>query len=362
MLVYTNLKGKELIHKCKQNVCGACGGPVNAFWDADTKKIFIACSQYPATKHETIAREAEVQTIRGKYIIQMEEQMGETKALSLRQYQGLTTLTSDQAKEILTTVWPKANGVELYKAMNICTTYGLNPLMRHLYMIPFGDKLVCVMGIGASRLIASRKHNFSYIDDTPRIMSEAEEIKRYGKPDPGKVRFVTKLKDVKTGAEASGWGEISANATIQGADKGNSKENMAAIRSERQALDRLYPADMPAADIPVVDDNYIESTATVIEEPVKEPDTIAAPSPANPPATQQDGQETVEKPLPIDQQWLTETLAIVKWTQLTACTYIKSTYKVMVAKTLDETLRIIPADVTEKFYKHLVEMREASGK
>jgi hypothetical protein len=298
------------------NVCSTCGSPVNAFYEPVTKRTFIACSQYMYTHHEGIAREAEIRRSK-KGEEQLTQEIGEKKALALRQYQGLTTLTNDQAKEIVNTIWPGATPKEVYKAINVCVTYGLNPLMKHVYLIPFEnkktgkDEFVCVLGIGATRLIASRKHTYSFVDDTPRIMTEVEEIKKYGKVDKTKLRFVTKLKDVKTGAEASGWGEISSSANVFGTDKGNSKENICAIRSERQALDRLYPADMPSADIPVVDDNYVDSTATVIDEPVKEvtaplvppsgniSNDHLAPSAAEPPKAPdkpQDAQQTGEKP------------------------------------------------------------------
>ena len=202
----------------------------------------------------------------------MEREIGEEKAIAIRKYQGLITLTKEEAKEILVTIWPGAKGPELYKAMSICTQYGLNPLMKHLYMIPFKEggtdkvNLVCVLGIGANRLIASRKHQYSYIDDTPRMMTEEEEVRRYGEADKAKLHGITKLKDIKTGAEASGYGEWPRGKEPYGTDKGNSKANMVFIRSERQALDKLYPADMPSSDIPVVDENYIEGEGHVIEE------------------------------------------------------------------------------------------------
>jgi len=207
----------------------------------------------------------------------MVNQYGKEKVTALQRYEGLTSLTKEDATTIVKTIWPGATGAEVFKAINVCVTYALNPLMKHVYLVPFEnkktgkDEYVCVLGIGATRLIASRKHKYSYLDDSPRIMNDAEEIKKYGKLDKTKIRFVTKLKDIQSGAEASGWGEISANATVYGGDKGNSRENLAAIRSERQALDRLYPADMPGADIPVMDDNYIEGEATVIVEPKQDP-------------------------------------------------------------------------------------------
>jgi len=270
---------KELEKVRKKNVCAVCGGWLALFWDSKKKLAFVACNDWQRTHHDGIAREASEYEKKGMEALNiesrrniMEKSIGKEKSLAIRRFEGLTTLTREEAKEILVTIWPKATGPELYKAMSICAQYGLNPLMRHLYMIPFKDKvagdakLVCVMGIGANRLIASRKHKYSYIDDTPRIMTEAEEIRRYGEADKTKLRGITKLKDMQTGAEASGYGEWPRNSEPYGTDKGNSKANMVFIRSERQALDKLYPADMPSSEIPVVDENYINGKYRVLSD------------------------------------------------------------------------------------------------
>ncbi len=313
------LTRQQINRKCRENVCSQCNSPVNAFYDQTTKRVFIACSQYPVSHHEGIIREASNLKMKGMSVLnqidrreKMVNQYGKEKVTALQRYEGLTSLTKEDATTIVKTIWPGATGAEVFKAINVCVTYALNPLMKHVYLVPFEnkktgkDEYVCVLGIGATRLIASRKHKYSYLDDTPRIMNEAEEIKKYGKLDKTKIRFVTKLKDIQSGAEASGWGEISASATVYGGDKGNSRENLAAIRSERQALDRLYPADMPGADIPVMDDNYMDSTTTVIEEePTKASDHLTGmahvgePPPDTPPAPAdkpQDAPQTAEKP------------------------------------------------------------------
>ncbi len=117
----------------------------------------------------------------------------EREHTALQKYAGVTSLTQEEAKEIINTMWPdadKASHAEVFKAMKICQDYGLNPLMRHIYLIPFDGKYVTVMGIGANRLIASRRHIYSYIDDTPRIMSEAEQVKFFGKVPNGKATIV----------------------------------------------------------------------------------------------------------------------------------------------------------------------------
>ncbi len=69
-----------------------------------------------------------------------------------------------------------------------------------------------------------------------------------------------------------------------------------------------------------------------------------------------------EKPSPIDEDWLDETLKLINWKETTAISYIKNTYKVVVSATLDQTLRNLPKEIVEKFYAKLKEMREVAGK
>ena len=53
-----------------------------------------------------------------------------------------------------------------------------------------------VRGIRFSRKVTRRKHRFSFLDDTPRLMTEEEERRYYKKPDPERVRYITKIKDM----------------------------------------------------------------------------------------------------------------------------------------------------------------------
>ncbi len=207
----------------------------------------------------------------------MVQEIGEHKTTALAKYEAITSLTTEQARDIVNTIWPsaeKASPAEVYKAVQICVQYGLNPLMRHVYLIPFWDKekrvstYVTVLGIGANRLIASRKHAYSYIYDTPRLMSDDEQVKAFGEIDANLMRAVTILKDAKTGASARGYGSWKRDVDPKGIDKGNSKANMAMIRSERQALDRLYPADLPC-NVEVIDEQYQGSVT--VEQPTEAP-------------------------------------------------------------------------------------------
>ena len=265
----------------KKNVCAQCGGMLYVFFDHDKHLAYLACSSDQS--HEGIEREASPYQKEGLHSLNIEtrrgimnKQFGEERTMALAKYHGVVSLNKEDAKEIITTIWPQAEDVspvEVFKAISICVQYGLNPLMRHLFLIPFWNfekkryDYTCVLGITANRLIASRKHKWTFLDDTPRISTEEEEIKHYRKLDPNKLRAITKLRDIDNGKEVTAWGEWPiwksdkegnrvANEP-KGTDKGNSMENMACIHAERKGLDMLYPADLPSSEIPVIDESYI---------------------------------------------------------------------------------------------------------
>lgn len=179
----------------------------------------------------------------------MTQEIGEAKTQALMKYQGVVSLTKSQALEILTTIYPKAPEVEIKRAVLLCATEALNPLMNHVFLIPFNEgkpneTWATVIGIKAKRLMASRRKSFGYLDDTPRRMTEEEQAKIFGEADPNKLWVITKLRD-QNGNVVPGYGWWPTDKEPYGTDKGNTKFNMAAIRSESQALDRLCPGEMP---------------------------------------------------------------------------------------------------------------------
>ncbi|GAJ14038.1 unnamed protein product, partial [marine sediment metagenome] len=227
----------------------------------------------------------------------MEEELGAEKTTTLMKYAGVVTLTQHQAMEVLKTIWPTAPEVEVIKAAMICHQYGLNPLMKHVFLIPFkrrregkvvGEDWAAVLGIGSNRLIAQRHHNYSYLDLTPRIMTEEEQQKILGTIDESKVWAITKIKDMATGAEAPGYGSWPKDESPYGADKGNTKLNMACIRSERQALDRQYPGEMPGVE--VIDERY----EAALISPTQGGEKVGARAPTT--KAQQETSPTEEKP------------------------------------------------------------------
>lgn len=222
MPFYLDIDNRGEIKKLlKYNVCAECGGQLEACLDLPRHQPYLRCKSNH--DHDGIAREAsqyqqkgmEALTIKARRDI-MEKEFSKEKTTALAKYQGVTSLTKIQAKEVLATLWPgaeKASPAEYFKAMMLCTQYGLNPLMKHLFLIPFwnSDKKiyehVCVQGITANRLIASRKHHWTFLDDTPRVGSEAEETRHYGEVNPDILHIIVKMRDIDTGAEVTAWGE-----------------------------------------------------------------------------------------------------------------------------------------------------------
>ncbi len=273
----------------KRNKCAVCGNWLNMFLDPETHKVFIACKDWLTTHHEGIAKNYEYKELnRESGRESMVNNIGQDKTNKLVKYQGVTSLTRPQAMEIMETIWPDAPASDKVAAAILCASYGLNPLANHVFLIPFKDRdgkktWARVWGIKAKRLLASRNSGYSYLDMSPRLMTEDEQLKVWGEVDKDNLCFITHLKDMKTGAEAYGYGKWSKKAQPYGMDKGNSQANMASIRSESQALDRLRPAEMPTG-FTVTDEQYIEGeviegkTKVIEVETEPEPPTATASS------------------------------------------------------------------------------------
>ena len=169
-------------------------------------------------------------------------------------------MTQTKAIYLLKTVWPQAPDAEIAKASIICATYGLNPLLKQISIISFKNKAggrdwVTVLGIKATRNIAlGTGHKFGYVDG-PRVMTEDEQKTIFGQTYPDRIVAITKIKD-QDGNIYPGYGFFPRDGSIQGADKGNSAANMAFIRSERNALDKMAPGQLPNTE--VIDEEFTE--------------------------------------------------------------------------------------------------------
>lgn len=205
----------------------------------------------------------------------MTEQQGAEKTKALSKYiGGGVVMTKSIATEIVETLWGTAPGIEKTKCILLCQTYQLNPLMKHIYLIGYKrykDRKLVVdgqgnpildwsiqQGIGSTRLLAQRKHNYSYLDMTPRRATQAEIDKVFGdEADTESLYAFVWIKDNDTGAEVTAVRGIPKGYNVKGLEKGNTLLNQVCIWTERQALDRQYPGEMPP-NIEVVDERYID--------------------------------------------------------------------------------------------------------
>ena len=277
----------------RQNVCSECGRQLYAYLDAE-KKVYIACSNQT---HEGIAREYQPPTedyrsnIRRE--IEMEQKHGRETAVAMRDIPKQGQLTKVEATSVLQLVYPNATQDEITRCAIFCRDFGLHPLANEVYLIPFKKKWkdsnnqwheethnAMVVGIPASRKMAhALKGDFSFLEDTPRAATEEEIVKQYGKDSEearDNIISVTKLQGVG-GNFAIGFGLYPKDESPYGMDKGNTRRNMANIRSERQATDRLPGRAMPRYE--VIDATYAElpgigklnkATAEIIEVEFKE--------------------------------------------------------------------------------------------
>ncbi len=241
----------------RNNVCAECNRQLYIYLDMETKKKYLACS---TPEHEGIKRAYKPQStdyesnIRREH--EMEQKIGaeETRVVAAIPKHG--QLTQPEAEHILSLVYPGVPKDEIIRCAILCRDFGLHPLMKEVYIIQFGKNWVTVLGINATRKLMAQRGTYSYIDDTPRIMTEDEQKRIFGYVDDKNIVAITKLR-TKDGLEAPGYGRWPKDANPYGMDKGNTQANMAFIRSERNAFGRLSPDALPEG-IEVVDEAYVE--------------------------------------------------------------------------------------------------------
>ena len=113
-------------------------------------------------------------------------------------------------------------------------------------------------------------------------MTEEEQKRIFGEVDTKNIVAITKLR-TKDGLEAPGYGKWPKEKEPYGTDKGNTKANMAFIRSERNAFGRLSPDALPVG-VEVIDEAYAEvpeigkvekkTGEIIIPEPEAEPEPV----------------------------------------------------------------------------------------
>jgi hypothetical protein len=264
-------------------------------------------------------------------------------------------MTQKKAMYLLKTVWPQAPDAEVVKAAMICATYALNPLLRQVSLIKFKNKTgtdnwVTVLGIKASRNIAlGTGHHWSYIDG-PRVMTEAEQTTIFGQPDPDKIWAITRIRDAKNN-EYPGYGFWPRSSGVYGEDKGNSPLNMAFIRSERNALDKMAPGELPNAE--VSDESFIpiQDVRQAIEEGKEESHAEA----------QHDIDTLWDKPdFTVDRDWLRESLRELNWLSVIT-DYLVPTFHVTGAK-VTECLTQMNVPQQKQFCDEVARRLKATGK
>lgn len=273
----------------KNYLCSECGSFLSLAWGGKwgINDYVVRCKNLQHTgfaKEKSLTQKWEdgdslpiymINNIERSQRKKMERQLGE-KSKALAPYYSALALTQEKATFILQTIWPGASAVAVLKAAMICEQYKLNPLMKHIFLLKFTNHKTGevtwepVQGIKATRLIASRREHYSY-KDGPRRMTEKEQDTIFGEVDNDRIWAITVLEN-GAGNKAPGYGFWLLHDEPYGKEKGNSKANMAFIRSERNAFDRLFPGEMP--DIPVMDEAYIDGQVTVLEEtPLEKPPT-----------------------------------------------------------------------------------------
>ena len=382
MHYYPEDQSQENLKKIRRNnVCAECGRQLSIFMDFSDpeRKQFVACS---GQVHEGIAREYEPpledyrSNIRKEVKLAEEHGLETSRALATIPKQG--QLTQKQAMTILKLVYPKATDDERVACAIFCRDFGLHPLANEVYLIPFKGKNVMVVGIPASRKMAhALKGEFSFLDDTPRAATEEEIVKQYGKDSEearDNIISVTKLEGVNRN-HAIGFGLYPKKESPYGMDKGNTRRNMANIRSERQAMDRLPGKPLPRYE--VVDTTYADvpdvgkvnkTTGEVVEEAEaiegEFKEVTETPPEAEPETAPEAEVKGEEEPLPtpkglIDQEWLKETLAVLKGKGQTAYSeesllgYMRSCYKGVKGKSVSEIASNLDKGAAAHFTKVL---------
>jgi len=232
-------------------------------------------------------------------------------------------------------------------------------------VIPFKGKNVMVVGIPASRKMAhALKGEFSFLDDTPRAATEEEIVKQFGKDsEEAKLNIisVTKLEGVD-GNKAIGFGLYPKSESPYGMDKGNTKRNMANIRSERQGMDRLPGKPLPRYD--VIDAAYADITDTrkadietgeIVEGEAKITEVKEKPESEQPP-TEAEAEQPPSNSL-IDMDWVRESMKALQAKGVKAYSdesmlgYMKSIYKGVEGNTIYEIASNLDKGMANHFTK-----------
>ena len=363
MHYYPEDQSEENLKKLRHfNVCAVCGRQLYAYYDVKTKQTYLAC---PTPGHEGIAREYTApredyeSNIRREMELVNEHGLQAGKELASIPKQG--QLTQVQAEHILSLVYPGVPKEEIIRCAILCRDFGLHPLMKEVYIIPFGQgekkTWATVLGINATRKLMALRGTYSYTDNTPRIMTDEEQERIFGEVDGENIVAITKLR-TKDGLEAPGYGRWPKSKEPYGMDKGNTKANMAFIRSERNAFGRLSPDALPP-DVEIIDESYVDlpnvgKVGTVTGEIIEGESKEIEPEPIVDPEPEQEAEKLANQSF-IDLDWLKESLKELQAKGVTAyadesmLSYMRSAYKGVKGETIPE----IASNLDKGMAKHL---------
>jgi hypothetical protein len=298
--------------------------------------------------------------------------MQEKKNTALAGITRTMVLTRKHAVDIVDHLWGEAPFIEKEKAAMLCVDYGLNPLAKHLFLIPYnrkdgGKDWAIVMGIKAKRLIAYRQGRFSYADMTPRLMTNEEQKSYFGGISDAHISAITIIVD-GAGNRYPGYGRYSLSENPKGMDKGNTRENMAMIRSESAALERYAPGAMPD-NIDVIDADYedipdvgLVSRSTgeiVVNKPVIEskPVMIESKPEKKEPETIQPAHKDV-----VDRVWIKESLKSLNWRNVIHDYLSKSCWLIDKAETVTQYLDAMTEKEQREFEAEIQRRLKEAGK
>ena len=142
MHYYPDDQSEENLKKIRRNsVCIECGRQLAIYLDMKTRQQYIACS---GRVHEGITREYKPpvedyqSNIRREMMVEKEHGIGTAVALKGLPMKG--QLTQPQAEHILSLVYPGVPREEIIRCAILCRDFGLHPLMKEVYIIPFEIK------------------------------------------------------------------------------------------------------------------------------------------------------------------------------------------------------------------------------
>jgi len=248
--------------------CGECEGELRLIWGGafGVREYFVACTN--DRNHQGFVRRMSEQEewesglpvspyAEAFYNERQVQSMQERGMAIRRQEGGPVRITYDAAMEMARRIWPGAPDPELIRAATICSRYNLDPYLKMVHLIKFkkrkdgqvvGESWETVLAIQAKRKMTRQVRSFGYADG-PRMMTAEEQVTLLGYEalDPDRFWAITVLKDDR-GNRAPGYGNWPKDEKVYGADKGNTPQHMAMIRSESQALQRLAPDEMTELD------------------------------------------------------------------------------------------------------------------